>query len=345
MFLLNYWTLSLKLRLLLSHMSVMLLGISIISLVSHLSGRNFQDGMVAAVVSFFSVIAVSILTSHIIMRPLLMVEKAMQAFATGDLTARAPHIDIPEINRFANSFNYLAVSLQGVEERRRELISDLAHELRSPITVIRGYLEMLNVGMTQINPNILQQMTQEVERLMRLVNDLLELSKIETGYLPLELQPVHLAPLIQEIVTELTAVSLNKNCELQLQLANNLPPAYADRDRIRQILINLISNAIYYTHDGTITIRTWSGRDRYVGRRQCLWIAVTDTGIGIAKADLPKVFERFWRADQSRDARTGGFGIGLAITKRLVELHNGKIEVESELGKGSTFRFSLPSIQ
>ncbi len=338
MFLVNHWTLSLKLRLLLSHLSVMLLGISMVNLVSRLSGQNFQDGVVATLVSLFSVIAVTVLTSRIIVRPLLTMEKAMRAFAAGDLTARAPHISIPEINRFANSFNHLAISLQGVEERRRELTSDLAHELRSPITVIHGYLEMLNAGMTQINPSILGQMSQEIERLMRLVDDLLELSKIETGYLPLQLQPLPLAPLLKEMITNFTPASLQADCKLKLRLSNNLPPAYADGDRVKQILINLISNAITYTPYGTVTICAWSQDDH-------LWIAVTDTGIGITQEDLPKVFERFWRADQSRDTRTGGAGIGLAITKRLVELHNGKIEVESELGKGSTFRFSLPSAQ
>jgi len=335
MFLVNHWTLSLKLRLLLSHLSVMLLGISIVNLVSRLSGQNFEDGVVAAIVSLFSVSAVSVLTSRIIVRPLIMMEKAMQAFATGDLTARAPHISIPEINRFANSFNHLAISLQGVEERRRELTSDLAHELRSPITVIHGYLEMLSAGMTRMTPNILAQMTQEIERLMRLVDDLLELSKLETGYLPLQLQPLPLAPLLKEMITNFMPASVQTNCQLQLRLLNNLPPVYADRDRVKQILINLISNAITYTPNGTVSIRAWS-------RGEHVWITVTDTGIGIAQEDLPKVFERFWRADQSRDARTGGSGIGLAITKRLVELHNGKMEVESELGKGSTFKFSLP---
>ncbi len=338
MFLVNHWTLSLRLRLLLSHLSMMLLGISIVNLVSHLSGENFQDGVVAALVSLFSVTVVSVLTSRIIITPLLTMEKAMQAFAAGDLTARAPHISIPEINRFANSFNHLAISLQGVEDRRRELTSDLAHELRSPITVIHGYLEMLSAGMTQITPDILGQMSQEIERLMRLVDDLLELSKVETGYLPLQLEPLPLAPLLKEMIKNFAPASLKANCQLKLRLSNNLPPAYADRDRVKQILINLISNAITYTPNGTVTIRASCWNDY-------LWVAVTDTGMGIAPEDLSKVFERFWRADQSRDARTGGSGIGLAITKRLVELHNGEIEVESVLGKGSTFRFSLPSAQ
>ncbi len=140
------------------------------------------------------------------------------------------------------------------------------------------------------------------------------------------------------MIKNFTPASLKANCQLKLRLSNNLPPAYADRDRVKQILINLISNAITYTPNGTVTIRASCWNDY-------LWVAVTDTGMGIAPEDLSKVFERFWRADQSRDARTGGSGIGLAITKRLVELHNGEIEVESVLGKGSTFRFSLPSAQ
>ena len=262
-------------------------------------------------------------------------ERVVQEFTEENLDARIPSISVPEINRLAVRFNTMANSLQGVEERRRELISDLAHELRSPITVIYGYLETIAVGMTTFTPDIQAQIQSETERLMRLVNNLLELARVEAGYLPLQLQSVALPSVLKGLVMTFTAASLQANCQLKIQIPNDLPPVYVDCDRLKQILINLLSNAIKYTPNGTVTIRAGANGDS-------VWVAVADTGIGIASADLPKVFERFWRADPSRDANTGGSGIGLAITKRLVELHGGKIEVESTPNMGSAFRFTLP---
>lgn len=136
-------------------------------------------------------------------------------------------------------------------------------------------------------------------------------------------------------MTSFTTASLQAQCELILDIVLDLPLAYADCDRLKQILINLVSNAITYTPKGQVTLRAGLANDR-------LWIAIEDTGIGIAPENIPKIFERFWRADPSRHSNTGGSGIGLAITKRLLELHGSALEVKSQLGKGSTFKFSLP---
>ncbi len=325
---------SLKLRLLISHLLVMAFSVGAIVVISDVFRTNLQDGLIATIISVLSVVTVSVLTSRIILDPLRRMEQSVRSFASGNLTARVPDSPILEINRLSMSFNHMAISLQGVEERRRELMSDLAHELRSPITVIHGYLELINTGVAHLTPDIQAQMSQEAARLIRLVNDLLELSKIEDGYLPLQPQVIALAPILKGLVTTFTAASLQANTELQLIVPSDLPLIYADRDRVKQILINLISNAITYTPNGIVTVRSWSDANR-------VWVAIEDTGIGIAEEDLPKVFDRFWRADPSRNSQTGGSGIGLAITKRLIELHNGRIEVESQLGYGSTFRFSL----
>ena len=313
----------------------MLIGVGTITVSSIVFNTNFQDGWIAIIVSSLSAIVVTWLTGRMILKPLHRMDRVVQEFSEGNLDARIPSISVPEINRLAVSFNTMANSLQGVEERRQELISDLAHELRSPITVIHGYLEMISVGMTTFTPDIQSQIQTETERLMRLVNNLLELARVEAGYLPLRLESVALPSLLKGLMMTFTAASLQTNCQLQIQLAGDLPPVYVDCDRLKQILINLLSNAIKYTPNGTVTIRAGeSGKS--------VWVAVSDTGVGIAPEDLPKVFERFWRADASRDASTGGSGIGLAITKRLVELHGGKIEVESTPGLGSVFRFTLP---
>jgi signal transduction histidine kinase len=327
--------LSLKLRLLSSHGLTTIVGVSFFSLSSRVFNLNFRDEFVVALFGLTSVIIVSISTSQIISKPLKRIERAVRSFTAGDLDARVPYIPIPELNRLGNQFNLMAESLQGVEERRRELTSDLAHELRSPITVIHGYLEMIDAGMTEFSPEIKSQMQQETSRLIGLVNDVLELSRVEDGCLSLQLEPIDLPRLLKGIVTSFTTASLEAQCELILDIVSDLPLAYADCDRLKQILINLVSNAITYTPKGQVTLRAGIANDR-------LWIAIEDTGIGIAPENIPKIFERFWRADPSRNSNTGGIGIGLAITKRLLELHGSALEVKSQLGKGSTFKFSLP---
>jgi len=313
----------------------MVLGIAIIATISNLFTTNFADPLIAAVVSSISVCVVSFLISLMIRHPLERMESVVRRFAAGELDVRMPTSKIPEINRLGVSFNHMAVSLQDIEQRRQELTSDLAHELRTPVTVIHGYLEMLDDSVTELTPEINRQLLQETGRLQRLINNLLELSKVEAGYLPLNLQSCPPQPLLEEVLHIFAIESRKVNCDLNLKLSANLPSIYADPDRFKQILINLVSNAITYSPDGSVTI--WVSAD--VAH---LWIDIIDTGIGIAPDDVPRVFDRFWRADRSRNLKTGGSGIGLAIVERLVELQGGMIEVKSELGRGSTFRFSMP---
>lgn len=313
----------------------MVISIVAIAVIGNLCRVNLSDALVAAIVSVMSVITISILVSTTISRPLQTMETAIHEFQAGDLTMRIPACAIPEIHRLGMSFNNLAASLEGVEHRRRELTSDLAHELRTPVTVIHGYLEMLNTGKIAFHPDIGGQMVQETDRIQRLVNNVLELSKLEAGYLPLQLQVLQPFPILNQVATTFEAECLKANCHLQLHYPSTLPAIFADPDRLTQILVNLVNNAITYSPQGIVTLRAWE-------RGAMLWIAVMDTGIGIAAKDLPHIFERFWRTDQSRALKIGSTGIGLAIAKRLVELQGGHIEVESELGQGSCFRFSIP---
>jgi len=269
-----------------------------------------------------------------IVQRLAEMEQITQAFASGQLDARLPPSDIPEIDRLSVSFNRMAASLEGVEQRRRELVSDLTHELRTPLTVMRGYLEELSSGELESSPEIYQRLARETKRLERLVNDLQELSKAEAGYLPINLQPINLHPLLESLVARFADQILEDGPTLRLECPAQLPLVRADPDRTEQVLVNLIGNAIRYTPAGTITVRTEIGVDK-------LWLSVIDTGIGIAPEDLPLIFDRFFRADRSRTRNSGGTGIGLAIARRLVELQGGQIEVKSQLDRGSTFRFCL----
>lgn len=274
--------------------------------------------------------------SRRITQPIDQMKEITQQFASGDLKERMPDSDIPEFNQLGTSFNRMASSLEDVEKRRRELISDMTHELRTPLTVVRGYLEELSDGSIIPSAELYERLIRETRRLERLIYDLQELSKAEAGYLSINLQPLSLDFLINTLVEKLSDQLFDDNLVLKVDCPADLATVLADSDRTEQILINLIGNAIRYTEKGTITVRAWTEKSQ-------VWVAIIDQGIGIAEEDLPYVFERFWRADKSRSRDSGGTGIGLTITRRLVELQGGKIEVESELGQGSIFRFSLPS--
>lgn len=360
-------------RLFLSHLVVMIVGVSSFVLIGKLSSRPFFvwhlqqiEGRGFSLLyarpylvkgfetawnrsTFWSVIVgttaaggLSYWVSRRIVQPLTEIEQITQKFASGHLNERLPPSEIPEINQLATSFNRMAVSLEDVEHRRRELVSDLTHELRTPLTVIRGYLEELTDYRIEATPAVYQRLTKETKRLERLINDLQELSKAEAGYLPIKLMPIDLRPLLESLVQKFSDQLLEDGPQLRLECPDQMPRVLADIDRVEQVLVNLIGNALTYTETGSITVRSWTESEGGKLLLPRLWIAVTDTGVGIAPEDLPHVFERFWRAEKSRNQHTGGTGIGLAISQRLIELQGGEIEVESQLGVGSTFQFYLP---
>ncbi|MDF5725644.1 MAG: HAMP domain-containing sensor histidine kinase [Rhizonema sp. PD37] len=362
------WIKSLPLasRLFLSHLVVMMVGVLSFIIISRISSPRFfflhlerlenegldlidvrtdlvqgfdiawrRSTLLSVLVGATAAGGLSYWVSRRIVLRLLEMEQITQRYAAGQLNARWPKSEIPELNRLGVSFNRMAASLEGVEARRRELIGDMTHELRTPLTVVRGYLEELADGGIEASPDIYLRLVRETKRLERLVNDLQELSKAEAGYLPINIQPVNLLPLLESLVLRFADQLLEEGPLLQLECPPHLPLALADIDRVEQVLVNLLGNAVRHTTSGFITIRASSEKFK-------IWIAVIDTGMGIAAEDLPHVFERFWRADKSRDRHSGGTGIGLTISRRLVELQGGEIKVDSDFGKGSTFSFSLP---
>lgn len=358
---------NLRTRLFLSHIIVMLVGVTTLTVIGKFSSPRYFvlylqmiEGRIVSIRqirgdlmrafelawsrgAFWSIAfgasaagGLSYLVANRIVQPLEQMEAITKKFAAGQLNERVPDSEIPELNQLASSFNRMAADLEGVEQRRRELVSDLSHELRTPLTIVEGYLEGLADGTIAPSAEIYQVLTRETGRMRRLVNDLQELSKMEAGYLPIDAQPVDLFPLIDSVVQRFADQLLTQdNLKLAFDVPAEVPLVSADPGRVEQILVNLIGNALRYTDEGCVTVRA-ERVDHFV------WIAVTDTGRGIAPEDLPHVFERFWRADRSRDRHSGGTGIGLAISRRLVELQGGTMEVESELNRGTTFRFSLP---
>ncbi|MGL5077164.1 MAG: sensor histidine kinase, partial [Waterburya sp.] len=215
------------------------------------------------------------------------------------------------------------------------IIDDLTHELRTPLTIIRGRLEEIADGIIVPNLTIYSQLVKETKRLQRLINDLQELSQAEAGNLTLKLQPVNLHYLLKPLVERFTEQLLDSDRVLILDCPTNLPYVILDSDRTEQILVNLLSNAIRHTPEGSITLKAWCELDK-------AWISLTDTGSGMPAEELPHIFKRFWRSKKSRTHKYSGTGIGLAICRRLVELHGGEIFVTSQLGVGSTFKFYFP---
>ena len=303
--------------------------------------RGFEDAWIRGVL--WSMVlggatagAVSYWLSQRITRPLLRMEQVTGQFAAGDFSSRVPPLEIPEFDRLGHSFNRMADDLEDVEQRRRELVGDLSHELRTPLTIVRGYLEGLADGTLAPSAQMYGRLVGETERLQRLVDDLQELSKLESGYLPVSVSAMPLAPLIARVSDRFADQLLgSQSLTLKTELAEDLPTVNGDPARIEQVLVNLLSNALRHTPEGEVKIRAFA-------QENFVWVAVIDTGIGISAEDLPHVFERFWRADRSRDRTSGGSGIGLAICRRLIELQGGQITAHSEPGVGSRFSFSLP---
>lgn len=285
--------------------------------------------------------------SRRITRPLLRMETVTRKFSAGDFSSRVPPLEIPEFDRLGHSFNRMANDLEGVEQRRRELVGDLTHELRTPLTIVKGYLEGLADGTIEPEPKTYGRLVRETERLQRLIDDVQQLSKLEAGYLPIEAQEMALPPLIMQVCDRFSDQLLGMDTlQLTTQLPEDLPPVWGDPARIEQVLVNLLSNALRHTAAGAVSVRAYTDlanteKESRSGQ-ELLWVEVSDTGAGIAPEDVPHVFERFWRADRSRDRTSGGSGIGLSICRRLVQLQGGTITVQSKLGQGSTFRFSLP---
>jgi signal transduction histidine kinase len=292
---------------------------------------------VAASAATLAAIAVSIFTARRIVGPVRAMTRASQRIADGDYRQR---IEIPsedELGTLARTFNQMAETLEQSERRRMELIGNVAHELRTPLTSIRSVMEGLMDGVLPAEPDTYEGVQREVARLQRLVRDLEELSRAEAHQIPLDLRPVPPAGLVRTATERLAPQFEDKGVTLDTNIPAGLPAVRADAGRIMQVLINLLGNALQYTPaGGRVVVRAWTDGGDAV-------FSVQDSGIGIAAEDLPHLFERFYRVDKSRSRSGGGSGIGLTISKHLVEAHGGRIWAASDgLGHGSSFSFTLP---
>ncbi len=294
--------------------------------------------VIAGLVALAAAIAISLFTANRIIVPIRCLMQASQEVAAGNFDLQVPITGNDELGELARVFNQMAGELARTEQRRMALIGDVAHELRTPLSNMRAVIEGLADGVLPANPATYRSVQKEIMRLQRLVQDLEELSRAQAEQFSLVLQPLSPRSLVAGAIERLRLQYEDKDVQLRMTVPSDLPPVYADAARITQVLLNLLGNALQYTPSG--------GQVHVEARRDGRFVRfiVSDTGIGVPAADLPHLFERFYRVDKSRSRASGGSGIGLTISKHIVEAHGGRIWAESEgPGKGSTFTFILPT--
>ena len=285
-------------------------------------------GMVGLLLTYF--------LSRSILKPVDELIKAARAMEKGDLTQRVNVRGRGELDQLASAFNAMAEGLTRLEQLRQNMVTDVAHELRTPLSNVRGYLEALRDGVVEPTPEMIASVYEEAMLLNRLVDDLQELAMAEAGQLKLVTQPVNICEVIDKVVLSLMPQAIAKEIDLGTDLQDDLPLVEADPERLSQVLSNLINNAIVNTPpDGEITIQAQTIDSQ-------VEVSVQDTGMGISAEHLPYVFERFYRADQSRARSTGGAGLGLAIVKQLVEAQGGQVAIESQVNAGTRVSFTSP---
>jgi two-component system OmpR family sensor kinase/two-component system sensor histidine kinase BaeS len=288
----------------------------------------------AALAVVFGVIVGAFLSQKLT-APLQRLAAAARAVAGGDLDHKVVVEGSTEIVEVGNAFNEMTTALSESERQRQNMVADVAHELRTPLSVIQGNLRAILDDVYELDKAEISRLYDESRLLSRLVDDLRELALADAGQLRLRQRPTDLAPVIEESVANLSLGAEAREVSLSASLPEGLPAVQADPDRVSQVLRNLLANALLYTPAGGSVIVSATSADGMVE------IAVADTGIGIDPRDLPHIFERFWRADPAR-VRMGSTGLGLSIAQSLIEAQGGRIWAESEPGLGSTFRFNLP---
>ncbi len=295
----------------------------------------------ALLVAMLIALAVAMVAGGLLFRsiihPLQQLTAASQAVARGDLSVRAPIHGADEVAQLARAFNQMAESLARAEEARRNQTADLAHELRTPLTVLQGALEAMVDGVYPADPENLLAALAQVRTLSRLVEDLRLLSQADAGELTIHKAPLDLGKFLEEVVEAHRSGAQERRISLTLERPAALPLILADRDRLAQVMGNLLSNALRHTPpEGHIAVRiTDRGRE--------VVVAVADNGPGVPPEDFPRLFERFWRRDPSRQRATGGSGLGLSIARHIVEAHGGRIWAEPTPGGGLTVAFALPT--
>ncbi|MCX4522479.1 HAMP domain-containing histidine kinase [Streptomyces anulatus] len=284
-------------------------------------------------------VGASVFAGARLVRPLHALTGAAQRMRDGEQPESVPVSGDDEVGRLAAAFNDMSAHRARLEEQRKAMVSDVAHELRTPLSNIRGWLEAAQDGLADPDPAFVSSLLEEAVLLQHIIDDLQDLAAADAGVLRLHPESVEIRELLSQVAAAHQARAENAGVTLAVTATAPGPALLADPVRLRQAVGNLVSNAVRHTSEGgRVTLRAYVS-DESDG---AVLVEVADTGSGIPSEDLPHVFDRFWRAEKSRSRRTGGSGLGLAIVRKLVEAHGGTVEATSVEGKGSTFVLRLP---
>lgn len=294
--------------------------------------------------SLVAAIVISLSFSHQVKNQITNMLNASRKISNGDFKERIalPHgrhpDEMDELNQLAIAFNQMTEKLDKNDQLRRELIGDVSHELRTPLAFINASIESIADGVLSPSQETFEDIQEELDRLSRLVNDLQELSNLEAGSYTLNKEYIEIEDVVYSLMNQIRGKSSSKQIQITTEFEENIPKLLIDSDRIKQVLTNILFNAINFTPPkGKITIKLFKDDD------DNLRIIVRDTGIGIPASHLSNIFTRFYRVDKSRSRESGGSGIGLTIAKQLVEAHGGLIWADSPgVGQGTSITFTLP---
>jgi signal transduction histidine kinase len=292
----------------------------------------FLSGFIALI---FGLI-VSVLLSKQISSPLIKITATANSIRNGDLEARSHVISkTTEIIDLNASINFLAQTLQKQETLRKRLTSDMAHELRTPLTNLKSHIEALLDKVWEPTEKMLTSFYEEIKRLIKLVEGLNDIAKLEQTNLNLNKSRFNLSLELEKVITSFEPLFANSNSKIISNVFSNID-VFMDKDKFTQVMYNLLANSLKYLNGNGEVFVTLKDKN------ETIILEIKDNGIGISEKDLPFIFERFYRSDESRNKKTGGSGIGLTIVKSIVETHNGTIDVKSTVGEGSTFTVTIP---
>jgi len=309
----------------------------VLTVLNDLRARLLLSTLIALALSVFA----GWWLSRRITRPVQQLTTAAEAVAEGRFDQAVQVHSRDELGRLSQTFNDMTARLQAARQMQVDFVADVSHELRTPLTSIKGTIETLREGAVNdldVRDHFLETIAGETDRLIRLVNDLLVLSRADSAALNLSRKPTDMGRLVQTLADRLAEQVQAQAHDLKIEVSINpeVPPAWADADRIEQVLLNLFDNALKYSRPhGTITLRVSTTADNWV------LVQVTDEGMGIPAAELPHLGQRFYRADKARSR--GGHGLGLAIAQSLIRAHGGELWLESIEGAGTTASFTLPA--
>lgn len=292
-------------------------------------------------------VILSLLLAKTMVTPIQNLTRAAAKVATGDFSETVDNRSKDEIGVLSRTFNDMADQLEhniedlkNSEQMRREFVANVSHELRTPVTSIRSYAETLEEAEGSLDPeterHFLEVIVSESDRMTKIVQDLLLLSRFDAGSMTFDFEEFSFEKSVRDVYDAQLLEAKRRHHNFGLEFRDELPLIRGDRMRIEQVLINMVSNAIKYTHDGGRIRMTAGVKDESV------WCSVRDNGIGIPKEDVTRVFERFYRVDKARSRESGGTGLGLSIAYEIVERHGGRIDIQSQKGKGTTITVTLP---